>query len=197
MTKRKKILAEIDGESSSSSYLSSVAQSESSRVPPPTSEQVNAFYERLNKCKNKPVLLRVLPGYCEQFSTLSGPTLPSSLLDLYSDDNRSMNYADLLTKCEEIFSSLSLTEEEAIAVNMATVNQSKSESWFQFRSGRITASVVKEVCASTPDQPPISLIKKICYQSKFRSIATDYGIENEDKARKIYVSKTSPLHENF
>ena len=40
-------------------------------------------------------------------------------------------------------------------------------------------------------------IKKICYRSKFRSVATDWGNENENDARhKLYCEYMSKSHVN-
>ena len=44
--------------------------------------------------------------------------------------------------------------------------------------------------------PPVSLIKKICYRSKFRSVATDWGNENENDARHKYCECMSKSHVN-
>ena len=45
--------------------------------------------------------------------------------------------------------------------------------------------------------PVLSLIKKICYRVKFRSIATDWGTEHENAAKECYFSIFSSSHENL
>ena len=44
--------------------------------------------------------------------------------------------------------------------------------------------------------PPVSLIKKIYHRSKFRSIATDWGNENENNVRHKYCEYMSKSHVN-
>jgi hypothetical protein len=43
---------------------------------------------------------------------------------------------------------ISVTEEEVGTVEMVTRQQSKSNLWYRFRSGRITASKMKSVCST-------------------------------------------------
>ena len=56
---------------------------------------------------------------------------------------------------------------------------------------------MKEACRTNSDIPSLSLIKKICYQVKFRSIATDRGTEHKNAAKKCYFSIFSSSHENL
>ena len=59
---------------------------------------------------------------------------------------------------------------------------------YELTAGRIAASLMKEACRINLDIPSSSLIKKICYRVKFRSIATDWGIERESKVSKLSLS---------
>ena len=67
-------------------------------------------------------------------------------------------------------------------------SHSKSQKWYELRDARITASVMKEACRTNLDIPSLSFIKKNCYRVKFRSIATDWGIEHENKVSKLSLS---------
>ena len=49
---------------------------------------------------------------------------------------------------------------------------------------------------SRDEIPPVSLIKKICYRSKFRSVATNWGNENENDALHKYCEYMSKSHVN-
>ena len=55
------------------------------------------------------------------------------------------------------------SENQVKAVEEMARKQSMFKAWFQFRRGRITASKMKSVCHTDPDQPSQSLIKQICY----------------------------------
>ena len=47
---------------------------------------------------------------------------------------------------------------------------------------------MKEASRTNLDIPSLSLIKNICYRVKFRNVATDWGIENQNAAKECYFS---------
>ena len=80
-------------------------------------------------------------------------------------DEKYLNYSytKLLDACVEI--DISMTQENMTAVEMETKGQSKSNLWFTYRAGRITASRMKSACHTGPSHPSQSLIKAIaCIQ---------------------------------
>lgn len=83
-----------------------------------------------------------------------------------------MDYSDVLSICNDI--NISVSEEQAKAVEMATRDQASSKLWFQFHAGRITAPKMKTACCTDHNQPAQSLIKSVCYHQsyKFTSKAT-------------------------
>ena len=60
--------------------------------------------------------------------------------------------------CEQV--TLTISDDEIKTIEAATRNQSKSTAWFIQRAGRITASLMKQVCATDPGNPSQS---RICY----------------------------------
>ena len=78
-------------------------------------------------------------------------------------NTRGLNYANLLFKCDKISFAVNSTEEQAKLIFNETQKQSNCQKWYDFRSGRVTASVSGEVCNSRDEVTPVSLIKKICY----------------------------------
>ena len=56
-----------------------------------------------------------------------------------------------------------ITENEAALVELETRGQSSKKSWFAFRSGRLTASLIRNAVKTNHALPSQSLIKKICY----------------------------------
>lgn len=64
----------------------------------------------------------------------------------------------------------SLTVNDCNKIEELTRLQSQSKEWFLYRSGRITASRVKDVCSVKTYNSNISLIKSICYplNNKFK-----------------------------
>jgi len=95
---------------------------------------------------------------------------------LYRPENEELTYPELLAICEQV--TLTITDEEVKTVEVAICHQSKSTAWFAQRAGRITASVMKHVCATDPGNPSQSLIYHICYpeMNKFFSKATKWGV---------------------
>ena len=71
-----------------------------------------------------------------------------------------MLFKDLQNKCNKIFDSVSVSQEEALNTESQARSQSKNQKWYELRVGRITASVVKEACRTSLDIPSSSLIKK-------------------------------------
>ena len=117
---------------------------------------------------------------------------------LYNDRYLELTYPELLSKCDEHFSRLTLTKEQAQKVEI-TRAQANSRIWFQQRTGRVTASKLKTVTHSPVEQPSQSLIKLICYPEvhKFSTEATKWGCEHEKIARKQYTDRQKKKHKNF
>jgi len=71
------------------------------------------------------------------------------------------------------------------AVEMAQI---KSNLWFAYRAGRITASKMKSACHTDPSYPSQALIKAIVYPEvyKFNSKAISWGCRHEKLARAFY-----------
>ena len=61
-------------------------------------------------------------------------------------------------KCNEIFESILISQDEALTIEIQTRSQSKSQKWYEIRAGRITASVMKDACRTNLDIPSLSLI---------------------------------------
>ena len=109
--------------------------------------------------KQKPVLLSVLPNYCEQFSSnQTTKSYPKVLTELYDEKYKGLNYSNLILKCHEISFAVNFTEEQAKLYE--TQKQSNCQKWYDFRPGRVTGSVSGEVCNSRDEMLPVSLIKK-------------------------------------
>lgn len=84
-------------------------------------------------------------------------------------------------------------------VESNTREQSKCLKWFTYRAGRITASLMKSICATSVSQPSVSLVKRICYpeKHKFSSAATEWGLQHENAALSSYKAKAVQQHKDF
>ena len=150
--------------------------------------------------KGKPILLSFflelnescLPKY------ISG-ALPHPLTSLYDEATLTLSFPDLLTKCDEIYNSVSLSVQQASRVEEDTQQQSNSKVWFEQRAGRVTASKLHSALHTQLSNPSVSLIKSICYPQKvkFLSDTCAYGCKHEDEARSIYSEVMKSNHSSF
>ncbi|XP_038045000.1 uncharacterized protein LOC119725695 isoform X1 [Patiria miniata] len=167
-------------------------------VPGPTDAELTTLFSQMNATGTKPALLSVVPEHCHQFKpSHTDNILPPILTDLYNPQYSTLSFPDLLNRCNEF--QLTITQEKADNVEKATRAQSSSKKWFRFRSGRTTASKMKNVCRTNPDQPSQSLIQSVCYPEscRFSTAATKWGCSHEIEARQAYVERMGEVHHNF
>lgn len=172
--------------------------SKSLTVQAPEECEVNTFLQKLSQCGTKPSVLSLTPPYADSYIPKSMlPTYPKPLLELFQPKFLELDHSQLLAKCNS--TDIRLTEEMIINVEQDTKGQSNSRLWFKYRSGRITASKLKQVCRTNPTMPSQRLIKEICYPELFRftSAATRWGSVHEKPAREAYTKIMQSLHEDF
>ena len=117
----------------------------------------------------------------------------------YNEETLSMAFPDLLTKCDEVYGTISISVKQASTVGQETRKQSDSKLWFEQCAGRVTASKFYSVLHTNQSQPSVSLIKSICYPEavRFFSNACTYGCKHEDDARSIYAERMKMEHTAF
>ena len=166
----------------------------------PTEDELKNFFTDLSTAGTKPVVLSLVPQFAQSYKPQAlDKKYPTVLSELYNEDCSSLQRDVLLKHCEDAFSKIFVTAEEAVNCEVATREQANCKQWFHFRTGRITASLVKRVCRTSTENPSKSLIKDICYPigKKFSSKATEWGCEHEKKACCQYATKMSKTHTNF
>ena len=94
----------------------------------------------------------------------------------------------MLEVCEQMM--LNVDNEDVTKIEMFTHDQNKSSAWYTQYAGRITASVMKSVCATDPGNPARSIIKQVCYpdSTKFKTASIAWGCEHESSARTACVT---------
>ena len=174
-----------------------VASSMSARKfpEPPSASETDMFYQTLSCCGHKPVVLSLISPYSDAYVNDTRLTA-QPLTSLYRDGNLTFTLAELQTLAETVDYSISLSDSESI--ELATRGQSKNQTWFNFRAGRVTASKFKAVCSTNTSTPSKSLLRSICYpdSNKFKSVATEWGLAHEKVALEKYAESMSG-HENF
>ena len=100
--------------------------------------------------------------------------LPTCLSTLYNQKYLELPYNELLSKCSEVYNSLTVDVEQASRLEELIRKQAKSKLWFRYRAGRVTASRFKAAASTNVAQPSQSLVKAICYpeSQQFKSSAT-------------------------
>lgn len=114
--------------------------------------------------------------------------------ELYNKDCETLSKKECLAKCEEIFASLCVTEEQC----RFTEEKNQKSIQLHIRTGRITASRIKSVCVTSINNQPKSLVNAICYPTttKFATNTTHWGYEHEDTARERYRKEQEGNHHN-
>lgn len=164
-------------------------------MPSPTVNEMEDLYKALSNCKVKPVALSLVQPYAKEFVAKSRdiPTIS----DLFSESYLEFEYHDLLKVCSSV--EISITDEDVQKIEEDTRDQSKGNSFFQHRAGRIGASASKAACHTNPAQPSKSLIKSISYPNifQFSNEATEYGKSHEEAAIKAFHSNMIKQHKKY
>ena len=148
----------------------------------PTAAETTSFYDALAACDTRCSVLSVISLYCEAYIPRAVTRkLLSHLPNTFLDENfvQANDFCALKTKCAATFAFMSITWEEATAIELETRSQPSTTTWFYHRAGSTTASNFSSAIRTQtvhPDHLSASLIKRICYPSshKFSSAATSW-----------------------
>lgn len=138
------------------------------------SETYCSFFETLSKNCPRSAALMAREPYYKDFIPKSS-ILPKTVLEYRTPETLQLPPKELGELCQD-FQLEELTQSQVQAVERATQSQSASKIWFRQRAGRITASKLKQVVKTDPQQPSKSLIKALCYPEAYRftTAATRY-----------------------
>ena len=167
---------------------------------PPTDADFNLLFENLSIAGTKPGVMSLVQTFSDNYiPRASKGCFPIVLKSLQEPSHIRMKYDELLEACESVFMSLTVTDEMAMNVEKETRAQFKSSLWFQHRAGRVTSSRVKAVSHTNTANPAQSLVKSICYplELSFSSKETEWGKNNEKRARDLYFKNLQLLHEDL
>ncbi|XP_037526915.1 uncharacterized protein LOC119404478 [Rhipicephalus sanguineus] len=167
-------------------------------IPAPTNAEIQQCFAAIAKSGVKPALFMLH----EEYSALFPPPQkkePVLLRSLMCEEATSEDLSALVQRAEAFLKEMVVTEEMVRHVEATTREQSNCAKWFEYRAGRVTASVMKCVCSTRLSQPSISLLKKICCpeQSKFSSAATEWGRKHEGTAISTYRKQVVQRHNNL
>uniref|UniRef100_A0A3P9DA02 YqaJ viral recombinase domain-containing protein n=1 Tax=Maylandia zebra TaxID=106582 RepID=A0A3P9DA02_9CICH len=166
------------------------------KIPSATFEELSPVLDTLQK-HNKAVCLSGLEKYYTSH-TVQSSTLPLSLACLHSTGAQSLGLTELQLHCVKYINTAKVTEEQAEAIEEPTRLQHKSPEWYVWRAGRITASMMHAVFATTVEKPAITVVNRVCYPvNSVCNVQTTWGLEHEQDARHAYTQVMSACHKNL
>lgn len=115
---------------------------------------------------------------------------------LYNPQNSTCNLQQLRDMAQNVYDSMKRDPEKLNKIEAITQKQSDSKWWLTFRTGRITASIWKEVCSTSISKPSITILRRICYPDavKFSSPSIRYGNKYEEVAVNALFRAVADLH---
>uniref|UniRef100_A0A3P9B140 YqaJ viral recombinase domain-containing protein n=1 Tax=Maylandia zebra TaxID=106582 RepID=A0A3P9B140_9CICH len=130
--------------------------------------------------------------------TVQSSKLPLSLACLRNTSAQSLGLNELQLHCEKYVNAATVTQEQAEAIEVRTRLQHKSPEWYVWRAGRITASMMHAVFATSVEKPAVSVINCVCYpDNPVYNVQTTWGLEHEQDARHAYTQIMSARHQNL
>ncbi|KAL1457228.1 hypothetical protein MTO96_027706 [Rhipicephalus appendiculatus] len=110
----------------------------------------------------RPAVLSTYADYSDMFVPAIRVCNGSDLRLIYDCTAKNLDYKDLMQLCDQIFDSLVITEQACESIETRTRSQALSSSWYAYRTGRVTASKLYDVCHARLESPSASLLKSIC-----------------------------------
>jgi hypothetical protein len=186
----------IDGEGENGPGLRTCQHRTS--TPAATEEEIAALHADLHKTGDRAAILKVLPTFCEEFRDQIEPvTLPRSLSHVRDSRLDAVDLPTLQRHCEDIKPKAYVSTEQAAKLERHTREQANSPAWFSARCGRVTASNLHAAMHTDVEKPALSVLAKICQpqnSNKCKSTAMQWGVDNEEQARKDYTVSQSVEH---
>ena len=110
------------------------------------------LFSEIHKSGKKSSILSVIPPYSKEVipKTLH-EVFPNALSELYNKENVGKDFKDVIDMAKTV--DVAVTPEEVAAREKETKKQSCTDTWFIFRAGRVTASIVHAVCKTDQAQP--------------------------------------------
>nr|CAI5865746.1 unnamed protein product [Callosobruchus analis] len=166
-------------------------------VEPCTKEEMINCLRELKDSGETSVLMYVMEPFISEMEQ------PSELLEnpyrrLHNVQYEILDWGQLLQLTEQ-YVKIEISQTECERIDYATRQQAASEEWYNQRTGRVTASKVKQVCSTSITKPSVSLIKQICYPVKmsYKTKEMYRGLKHEKDALDAYEKEAFPFHHNL
>ncbi|XP_055539395.1 uncharacterized protein LOC129726563 [Wyeomyia smithii] len=118
---------------------------------------------------------------------------------LYDPKNTEKSRQQLRRLALSIYAAMEREPVKLHQIEAITTKQKNNKWWFIFRSGRITASVWKEICSTTIAKPSVTLLRRVCYPEtvQFSTPSTRYGHKYEETAIEELFVSVADMHDNL
>ena len=129
----------------------------------------------------------------------------SKSIDTIVEEIKAENRLKPFDMVRELKAAVKISNKQIQFIQEKTSNQSLCEEWFIHRKNRVTASKFKLIANKVNDDMTIinptkvkTAVSSICgYYKQHSSKATQWGIENEEVARKVYVENMKKKHKQL
>uniref|UniRef100_A0A6P7H9S3 Uncharacterized protein LOC114349228 n=1 Tax=Diabrotica virgifera virgifera TaxID=50390 RepID=A0A6P7H9S3_DIAVI len=147
-------------------------------IPPMDDSEMLDLLQELQNSNCDAVLMRHVEPFASQLSDENNEKVSIPVLfNVYHKKYEKMPLDDLIQlgmKCK-----MEVTQNIRREIEDKTQDQRKCAEWYRQRTGRVTASIFKDVCRTNVEKPSFSLIKSICYPRKISTRAIRWGINHE------------------
>ncbi|XP_074039917.1 uncharacterized protein isoform X1 [Leptinotarsa decemlineata] len=164
-----------------------------SDVPSMNEEDLCNMLQEIKDANSQAALMRLVEPFASEINKEEA-SLPV-IFGIYNKKHENKTLDELILLGKTI--PMDVGRDMASDIEVKTQGQRTSEEWYRQRTGRITASVFKDVCKTSLKKPSLSLIKLICYPQKICTKQMKWGIEHEETAINKYHESMIEKHENF
>ena len=167
------------------------------RASDPSEAELATLFSKLHAANIRSAILTVTQPFSNDFVPESSlPKFPQPLTHIKDPKFDSMTQEEVLSACQSV--DISVSDEQASAIERATRAQAKCKLWFQYRAGRITTSRMRSVCFTSVSKPSKSLLTAICLPElhEFTTPGTAWGCDHEKQALSEYATFIKSSHHN-
>lgn len=166
-------------------------------LPPRRFADPTGLLEKLKKVTPNAAIFSVTDPKRPVIPSLS---LPPPLSKLHEASHQNLSSSQVMQQCDAAFSSIAISQSEAILLERETRNQHSSSLWMEQRCGRLTASKFGDICKTSIKKPSKSLISDIMQYKTSPSLSIPslkWGREKEATALDQYREIMEKMHADF
>ena len=139
-------------------------------TPKPSDSEFSDFLSKLFHNNEQTAVLKVSKKYSKEFIPKSlSDDIPVFFSNLFDPSLSQATLCELKNIIESNCLNITVNKNQVRAVEEATRGQANNNLWFNLRTGRITASIMKSACRTDINKPSLALLKSICHPMPFEN----------------------------